>query len=119
MELPWAVESMKGFMVQWLWRPDSDPQQRITLDADQDSLSDSALSSSSTSGSSSANIGSGRTVNRPWGSRYEFVQGKYGNLRLINVSVEDSGEYSCEARLVRRLRAVYTLKVRGRWTWRI
>ncbi|VUZ44453.1 unnamed protein product, partial [Hymenolepis diminuta] len=44
----------------------------------------------------------------------EFVQGELGNLRLINVSIDDAGQYSCEAYYPARLPAVvYMLKVRA------
>lgn len=52
-------------------------------------------------------------ITRPWGSRVEFVQGAYGNLRLINVSIDDAGQYSGEAVYSAWLPpVVYTLKIR-------
>ncbi|VDD75314.1 unnamed protein product [Mesocestoides corti] len=91
-ELPWAVESYQSLRVQWYWYPASSPQQKFHLNPED-----------------------GKKVHsRPWGSKYEFVQGAYGNLRLINVSLEDAGQYSCEAAYPARLPpVVYTLKIRA------
>ncbi|VDN32883.1 unnamed protein product, partial [Dibothriocephalus latus] len=93
--------------VHWSWRskvrPESPP---VTL-------YEEPVAASSGSGVEKEGTNQLVTFKRPWGSRYEFVQGKVGNLRLINVSVEDSGEYICESLVGRVARVVYTLKVRA------
>ncbi|KAF7257562.1 hypothetical protein EG68_05127 [Paragonimus skrjabini miyazakii] len=50
----------------------------------------------------------------PWGTEYELVDGAYGNLRLINLSVADSGHYIAEsANTARSLRVKYMVRVRA------
>ncbi|KAL5968640.1 hypothetical protein TSMEX_003624, partial [Taenia solium] len=96
-ELPWVVESYQSLRVQWYWQPasSSSGRGRVPLNP-------------------SVSTEEKAVITRPWGSRVEFVQGAYGNLRLINVSIDDAGQYSCEAAYLTRLPpVVYTLKIRA------
>ncbi|VDL96612.1 unnamed protein product [Schistocephalus solidus] len=106
-ELPWAVEGAQDLPVHWSWRS------KVRPEAPSVTLYEEPVAASPGSGVEKEGTNQLVTFKRPWGSRYEFVQGKVGNLRLINVSVEDSGEYICESLVGRVARVVYTLKVRA------
>nr|VZI43615.1 unnamed protein product [Spirometra erinaceieuropaei] len=106
-ELPWAVEGAQDLPVHWSWRS------KVRPEAPPVALYEEPVAASTGSGVEKEGTNQLMTFKRPWGSRYEFVQGKVGNLRLINVSVEDSGEYICESLVGRVARVVYTLKVRA------
>lgn len=98
------VESYKIVRVQWYWQP------AVTTSTSNRGRVPLHPPVSNEGGSS----GDKNVLSRPWGSRVEFVQGELGNLRLINVSIDDAGQYSCEAYYPARLPAVvYMLKVRG------
>ncbi|CAH8550114.1 unnamed protein product [Schistosoma turkestanicum] len=143
-ELPWAVEGEGRTQVDWYYLNEaSRVRQAIALDSSISSASSSGSSSNSGSSStgnsgstsasassvsaisnsssgSSGSISSSGTVGRrqinelPWGTKYELVDGAYGNLRLINLSVSDSGHYIAESvHLGRSLRIKYTIRVRG------
>ncbi|CAH8866741.1 unnamed protein product [Trichobilharzia szidati] len=102
-ELPWAVEGEGRTQVDWYYLNDaSRVRQAIALD-------------SSTGVQSSQDANRRRSSNElPWGTKYELVDGTYGNLRLINLSVTDSGHYIAEsAHLGRSLRIKYTIRVRA------
>ncbi|VDM27785.1 unnamed protein product [Hydatigera taeniaeformis] len=95
--MPWVVESYQSLRVQWYWQPASSSSSRGRVPLNP-----------------SVSTEEKAVITRPWGSRIEFVQGAYGNLRLINVSIDDAGQYSCEAAYPARLPpVVYTLKIRG------
>ncbi|KAK4467847.1 hypothetical protein MN116_008768 [Schistosoma mekongi] len=106
-ELPWAIEGEGRTPVDWYYLNDaSRVRQAIALDS----------STSSNSGSTTTLDSSNRrkTSELPWGTKYELVDGAYGNLRLINLSVTDSGHYIAEsAHLGRSLRIKYTIRVRA------
>ncbi|XP_018653686.1 putative cell adhesion molecule [Schistosoma mansoni] len=124
-ELPWAVEGEGRTQVDWYYLNEaSRVRQAIALDSSTTTTTTSSGSSSnSNSGSSittttSNSSGSGsirrHTSELPWGTKYELVDGAYGNLRLINLSVTDSGHYIAESvHLGRSLRIKYTIRVRG------
>ncbi|RTG85374.1 Down syndrome cell adhesion molecule, partial [Schistosoma bovis] len=124
-ELPWAVEGEGRTQVDWYYLNEaSRVRQAIALDSSTTTTTTSSGSgSSSNSGSStttttsnSSGSGSNRrhTSELPWGTKYELVDGAYGNLRLINLSVTDSGHYIAESvHLGRSLRIKYTIRVRA------
>ncbi|CAH8550131.1 unnamed protein product [Schistosoma turkestanicum] len=142
-ELPWAVEGEGRTQVDWYYLNEaSRVRQAIALDSSISSAtssgssgsgssstgnSGSALTSASASSSAISNSSSGsssssssgtvgrRQINElPWGTKYELVDGAYGNLRLINLSVSDSGHYIAESvHLGRSLRIKYTIRVRA------
>ncbi|CAH8604106.1 unnamed protein product [Heterobilharzia americana] len=105
-ELPWAVEGEGRTQVDWYYLNDASRiRQAIVLDSS---------TSSNTGGNNPSDSNRRRTNELPWGTKYELVDGAYGNLRLINLSVTDSGHYIAEsAHLGRSLRIKYTIRVQA------
>ncbi|KAF6773162.1 hypothetical protein AHF37_07734 [Paragonimus kellicotti] len=112
-ELPWAIEGELRVGVDWFYLSDtSRTRQAIALPS---SSSPGADASSSMDRSPSGTHPVGRKARfLPWGTEYELVDGAHGNLRLINLSVADSGHYIAEsANTARSLRVKYMVRVRG------
>ncbi|THD28950.1 Cell adhesion molecule [Fasciola hepatica] len=126
-ELPWAVEGEVRVRVDWFYLNDaSRNRQTIALDS-----SSSSVSGPGNTGSGSGSLISGQKSNElssellrqssgvnnrvlPWGTKYELVDGAFGNLRLVNLSVQDSGHYIAEsAHGARSLQVKYSVRVRA------
>lgn len=113
--------------VDWFYLNDaSRNRQTIALDSLSSSTSGSgnagSVPGSSTGGQKSSELSSellrqSSGVNNrvlPWGTKYELVDGAFGNLRLVNLSVQDSGHYIAEsAHGARSLQVKYSVRVRG------
>lgn len=124
-ELPWAVEGELTVGVAWFYMDDVNRvKQAIAMDSSSPSQSSSSAAASSLSTPLSSSSGSLTNINNnnnpnlkfSWGSKYELVNdGVFGsNLRLINLSLSDSGHYIAEStQSARLLRVKYTIRVRG------
>ncbi|CAL8072292.1 unnamed protein product [Calicophoron daubneyi] len=102
-ELPWAVEGEVRVGVDWFYLNDgSRIRKAIALESS---------SSGSDSGSTESRGPAHSDRILPWGTKYELVD---GNLRLINLSVADSGHYIAEStHAARSLRVKYIVRVRA------
>ncbi|VDP81984.1 unnamed protein product [Echinostoma caproni] len=125
-ELPWAVEGEVRVRVDWFYLNDaSRNRQTIALDSSSSSSASGggASATGTSSGAQKSNELSSELLRQssgvnnrvlPWGTKYELVDGAFGNLRLVNLSVQDSGHYIAEsAHGARSLQVKYSVRVRA------
>ncbi|GAA51224.1 down syndrome cell adhesion molecule homolog [Clonorchis sinensis] len=113
-ELPWAVEGKAPVGANWFY-VNTLTGVRYLLSSDTPlPLPDGSGKGISPANSSQHSYG-GRKVPRflPGGTEYELVNGAYGNLRLINLSVADSGQFMVEVPYSARPQVKYTVQVRA------
>ncbi|CAH8655175.1 unnamed protein product, partial [Dicrocoelium dendriticum] len=112
-ELPWAVEGEAPVGVDWFYLNDaSRTRHAIALGSTTAELDTTVNTATSLDRVTTAVGRKARFL--PWGTEYELVDGPYSNLRLINLSVADSGHYVAEStNAARVLRVKYVVRVRA------